>query len=105
MTATACAVQVILQAIVFVHARFVILRMATRTGGRVTGRRPIHRIRVGVVAVGAGEVAAVIERLIGQAAVTETRRDPAVRRVTLATIDGCGEVSRNHAGGIGPVVA
>lgn len=79
--------------------------MTTCTGRRITRRRPIHRVGVGVVAVGAGEVTAVIERLIRQAAVTETRRGPAVRRVTLPTVDGCGEVSRVLARCIGSIVA
>jgi len=105
MAAAACAVQIVLQAIVVVLAGFVIARMATGTGGCITGRRPIHRICVGIVALGAGEVAPVIERLIRQAAVTETGRDPAVRRVTLATIDGRGEVSRIHPGSISAVMA
>lgn len=60
MAAAARAVQIVLQAIVFVYARFVIARMATGTGGRITRRRPIHRICVGIVALGAVEVAAVI---------------------------------------------
>jgi len=105
MAAAACAVQVVLQAIVFVDARFVIARMAAGTGGCITGRRPIHRIRVGIVAVGAVEVAAVIERFIRKAAVTETRRGPAVRRVTLTTIDGRGEVSRIHSASVSAVMA
>lgn len=105
MTAAACAVQVILQAIVFVHAGFVIACMATSTGGRITGRRPIHRIGVGIVAVGAAEVTLVIERFVRQAGVTETRGGPAVWRVTLATIDGCIEVSRVLSGRDYTVVA
>lgn len=104
MTATAGAVQVVLQAVVFVHAGLVIARMATGTGGRITGRRPVDRIRVGIVTVTAVEITSVIEWLVCQAAVTETRRCPAVRRVTLPTIDGRGEVPRILSRRIGAVV-
>lgn len=88
-----------------VLAGFVIARMAASTGGRITGRRPIHCIRVGIVAVGAVEVTSMIEWFVRQTGVTETRRDPAVRRVTLATIDGRGEVSGVHPGSIDAIVA
>lgn len=88
-----------------VLAGFVIARMATRTGGRVTGRRPIHGIRVGVVAVGAVKITSMIERFVRQAGVAEARWRPTIWGVALTTIHRGTKVSRVHAGGIRAVVA
>lgn len=57
------------------------------------------------MALGAIEVAAVIERLVSQPGVTEIRGSPPIRRMTLTTIHGGIEVPRVLAGGIGAVVA
>lgn len=105
MTATARAIQIILQAIMIVVASLVVIRMTARTGGRVSRRRPVHCVRIGIVALGAVEIAAVIKRLVSQPGVTEIRRSPPIRGMALATIHGSVEVTRILAGGIGAVVA
>ena len=79
--------------------------MATSASRRITGRRPIHRIRVGVVAVGAIKITSMIERFVRQAGVAEARRCPTVWGMALATIHRGTKVSRVHAGGIRAVVA
>ena len=105
MTATAGAVQVILQAIVVVLADSVVSRVTARAGRLVSGRRPIHRIRIGVVAVGAVEAALVIERFVAETGVTIVGRNPRRRAVAQTAILRSIEVPRIHAGGIGSVVA
>ena len=98
MTATARTIQVVLQAVVIVHTGSIVIGMTARAGRRVAGGRPIHCIRVGIVAFGAGKVAAMIERLVGQPRVTEIGRRPCVRGMAHATIHGRIEVSRVLSG-------
>ena len=105
MTATAGTIQVVLQAVMLIHTGSIVIGMTTRAGGRVSRRRPIHRVRVGIVAFGAGKVAAMIERLVGQPRVTEICGRPPIRRMALTAIHGGIEVAGIHAGSIGAIVA
>lgn len=105
MTATGRTIQIVLQAVMPVHTGSIVIGMTARAGRCVSWRRPIHRVRVGIVAFGAGKVAAMIERFVRQAGVAEARRCPTIWGMALATIHRGTKVSRVHAGGIGAVVA
>lgn len=79
MAAAARAVQVILQPVVVILSCLVVARMTAGAGGRVSRRRPIHRVSVRIVAIRAGEISSVVERFVGQAGMAETRWGPAIR--------------------------
>ena len=105
VTAAARTIQVVLQAVMLIHTGSIVIGMTTRAGGRVSRRRPIHGVRVGIVAFGAGKVAAMIERLVGQAGVAEARRCPTIWGMALTAIHGGIEVSGALAACIGAIVA
>jgi len=105
VTAAARAILIIAQSIVLIDAGFVVIGMTAGAGGRVARRRPVHRVRVGIVAVRAIEIRAMIERLVGQPRVTEIGRRPTIRGMALTAIHGSIEVALVLAGGIRAVVA
>ena len=86
VAATARTILVVAQPIMFVDARLVINCMTTGTGGCIPRGRPINEFRVGLMANGAGEVAAVIEWLVCQTYVTVIRRCPGNRTVAQTAI-------------------
>jgi len=61
-----------------VRPRLVVARVAARTVSLKCGEPPGNEFRVGLVTIGAWQVGAVIERLVGQSGVSEVRRNPRV---------------------------
>ena len=98
MAATARAVQIIGQTIVVVLARVIIIRMTTRAGGLVSRRRPAYGFRIRRMASGAEEVAAVIQRFVGETGMAEISRYPCNRAVAKTTVLRRVEVPRVLAG-------
>ena len=70
----------------FFLAIVIVICMTARAGGLVPRGRPIDGFRVGLMALSAGKVAAVIERLVCQPRVTVICRRPCIRTVTQTAI-------------------
>jgi hypothetical protein len=64
MTAAACAVLISAKAIVFIHTRLVVIRMAARAVGSVSRRRPVDGLGVGPVTPRTVEIATMVLRFI-----------------------------------------
>jgi len=61
---TGGTITIVIDPIVIVFTSFVVSEMTTRTIGLVSRRLPDHYIRIGLMAVGAIKIAAVIQRFI-----------------------------------------
>lgn len=105
MATAACAVQIVLQTIVIILSSLIVVRVTTRAGRLVARRGPVDDFRVRAVAFGAIEIAAMIEGLVRESAMTEIGRCPGVWRMTNATILSRAEMPGILAGGVGAVVA
>ena len=64
MAATGRTILIASQAVVLIYAGLVVTRMTACASGLVTRRRPVDHVRIVLVALSAGEVAAVILRFI-----------------------------------------
>lgn len=67
-----------------VRLQLVVARVAARTVRLKCSEPPGNDFRVGLVTIGTRQVAAVIERFVGQCRVSEVRRDPRVGVVAQA---------------------
>lgn len=82
MAAAAGTVQIVCQTVVIVLVSFVISRMASGTGWLITRRGPAYDFRVAAMAVRTGKVPAMIERFVGEPAMTVVGGCPGVGTVT-----------------------
>ena len=98
VAATTRTILIVAKAVMFVHACLIVLRVAARAVGPVSGRRPVDGLGVGPVTSCTGEVAAVILRFICQCRVTVIRGRPCVGDVAGITFLRRAEVTRVRTG-------
>jgi len=90
---------------VLVNTRLVVTRVTTGTVWRVTRGGPVDDLGIRAMALGAGKVAAVIQRFIAQPGMTVIDRPPGIRVVAQATVLRRIEMSRVLTGRKRAVVA
>lgn len=83
MATTVSTVTVVVDAPVLVDTGTIRREMAARTIRLVQRRRPLDDLGIGLVALGTIEVAAVVQRLIGQPRMHVDMRNPVIRRMAL----------------------
>ena len=76
-------VAVIVDAAMIVLVRLIVSEVTASAVRLVNRRRPDHDVRVVGMALGSGEIAPVIQRLVGQSHVLVDMRGPGVRRMAV----------------------
>ena len=105
MTATARTVLIVTQAVVVVLACLVVVGMATRAFGSISGRRIVNSLRISGMTFCTVKVATVVERLVCQCRVAVVRRCPGIGVVAGIALLRCAEVTRVRAACDDTVVA
>ena len=97
MTATVRTILIPAQTVVVVFAHLVVIGMATRAIGLISGRRIVNGLRISGVAFCTVKVATVIERLVCQCGVAIVRRCPGIGNVAGIALLRRVEVTRVRA--------
>ena len=95
MTTAVGAISVCVDTVVLIYSRAIVVEVTACTIRLIRRRRPLHDFRVRHVALGTGQVAGVIQRLVDQACVHRVVRNPGVRVVTYIAF-----LSRDEVAGV-----
>jgi len=79
-------VSIVVDAIVPVYARAIVVEMATGAVRLVIWARPVHRLRITLMAARAGEIAGMIQWLVTQTHVLVNMRSPSIGRMTVTAL-------------------
>jgi len=98
-------VSIVVDAIVPVYRRAIVTKVATGAIRLVDRCRPVHGFRIALVATRAGEITAVIQRLIAQPHVLVDMRSPSIGRMAVIALKVCHKVPLILAGRRVPIMA